>query len=146
MAEHHQHCRFIGGGLLQTRRDQKRFDQKSRPTIACFATSASAIACASTIAASNQKDGLNILLFFITMDDPFQASIKAASLFGIFMMWSNFTFEVFKFSWHIISTSPGEENYKAVSKVSCEECKGFFNGELDEDGKFICFICQGFIR
>ena len=125
MAEHHQHYRFIGGGLLQTRRDQKRFDQKSRPTIACFATSASAIACAS---ASNQKDGLNIFLFFITMDDPFQAYMKAATLVGILMMWSNFTFEVFKFSWYIISTSPKKETYEAVSKVSCEECKGFFNG------------------
>ena len=32
MAEHHQHCRFSGGALLQTRRDQKPFGQKSRPT------------------------------------------------------------------------------------------------------------------
>ena len=80
------------------------------------------------------------------MVDPFQASIKAASLFGIFMMWSNFTFEVFRYSWYIISTSPKKETYEAVSKVSCEECNGFFNGELDEDGKFICYTCQGFIR
>ena len=28
MAEHHQHCSFIGWGLLQTRRDQERFCQK----------------------------------------------------------------------------------------------------------------------
>ena len=76
--------------------------------------------------------------------NPVQASLKAAAVSGIFMIWANFTIEAFKFSWHIISTSPGEDTYKAVSKVSCEECKGFFDGETDEDGKFICFTCQGF--
>ena len=72
-----------------------------------------------------------------------QASLKAAAVGGIFMLWASFTKDVLKFSWHIILTSPEEETYKAVSKVSCEECKGFFNGELDEDGKFICFTCRG---
>ena len=76
----------------------------------------------------------------------FQASLKAAAVGGIFVIWTNFTIEAFKFSWHIISTSPDEETYKAVSKVSCEECKGFFDGETDEDGKFICFTCQGLMR
>ena len=37
MAERYQHHRFIGGGLLQTRRDQKCFCQKSRAAISCFA-------------------------------------------------------------------------------------------------------------
>ena len=37
MAERYQHHRFIGGGLLQTRRDQKRFCQKSPAAISCFA-------------------------------------------------------------------------------------------------------------
>ena len=75
--------------------------------------------------------------------NPFQASLKAVAVSGIIFTWINFTIEVFKFSWHIISTSPKKETYKAVSKVSCEECKGFFNGELGEDGKYICFTCRG---
>ena len=63
----------------------------------------------------NQTDGLNILFVFITMVDLVQASLKAAAVSGIFMIWANFTIEAFKFFWHIISTSP----YKAVSKVRC---------------------------
>ena len=53
------------------------------------------------------------------------------------------TQEAFKFAWHIVSTSPGEENLKAVSKVVCEECKEFFIDESDEDEKYICFTCRG---
>ena len=78
--------------------------------------------------------------------NPFQASLKAAAVGGIFMIWANFTIEALYFSWRIISTSPGEDTYKAVSKVCCEECRGFFDGETDEDGKFICFSCQGLIN
>ena len=78
--------------------------------------------------------------------NPFQASLKTAAVSGIFMFWARFTIEAFKFSWHIISTSPEKDTYKAVSKVSCEECKGFFDGGTDEDGKFICFTCQGLIN
>ena len=33
MAEYHQHYRFIGGGILQTRRDQKRFRQKKKTPV-----------------------------------------------------------------------------------------------------------------
>ena len=78
--------------------------------------------------------------------DMVQASLKVAALSGIFMIWANFTIEAFNFSWHIISTSPEKDTYKAVSKVCCEECRGFFDCETDEDGKFICFTCQGLIR
>ena len=115
MAEHHQHYRFIGGGLLQTRRDQKRFVQKADPVT--IATSASTITCfAASASRENQTDGLNILFVFIM--DLVQASLKAAAVGGIFMMWANSTIEAFKFSWHIISTSPKKDTYKAVSKVS----------------------------
>ena len=63
--------------------------------------------------------------------DLVQASLKAAAVSVIFMIWASFTIEAF------ISTSP--QTYKAVSKVMCEECKEFFN----EDGKNICFTCRG---
>ena len=72
--------------------------------------------------------------------DALQASLKAVAVSGIFMIWANFTMEAFKFSWHIISTSP--ETYKAVTKVMCAECKHFFNDE-PEDEPFICLSCQG---
>ena len=51
MAECHQHYRFIGGDILQTRRDQRRFCQAA--AIACFATNSPAIA-----QRRNQNDGL----------------------------------------------------------------------------------------
>ena len=54
--------------------------------------------------------------------DALQASLKAAAVGGIFMLWANFTIEAFKLSWHIISTSPEKETYKAVTKVMCAEC------------------------
>ena len=69
--------------------------------------------------------------------------VKTAALSGIGLFWVNFTIEAFKFAWHIISTSPEEKNLKAVSKVMCEDCKDFFIDESDEDGKYICFTCQG---
>ena len=74
--------------------------------------------------------------------DALQASLKAAAVSGIFMAWANFTIEAFKFSWHIISTSPEKETYKAVTKVMCTECKHFFNDE-SEDEPYICLSCQG---
>ena len=78
--------------------------------------------------------------------DPVQAPLKVVAVSALIWTWFKFTKEVFKFSWQIISSSPDEETYKAVSKVCCQECNGFFNGESDEDGKFICFTCQGLIR
>ena len=66
MAECNQHYRFISGYILQTRRDQKRFYQKSRPTITCCATSAPIIACwcHSKKKSGNKKDVLNISFLF----------------------------------------------------------------------------------
>ena len=59
------------------------------------------------------------------MVDPFQASIKAASLFGIFMMWSNFTFEVLRYSWYIISTSPKKKLTKPSQKSVVKNARDF---------------------
>ena len=75
------------------------------------------------------------------MPDFLQVSLKAAAVGGIFMLWANITIEAFKFSWHIISTSPEKDTYKAVTKVMCAECKHFFNGD-PADEPFICFSCQ----
>ena len=72
---------------------------------------------------------------------PFEPTLKFAAVSGIFMIWLKFTKEAFNFSWHIISSSPGEETYKAVTKVQCKECKEFF--DEDEDEEFICFTCRG---
>ena len=72
--------------------------------------------------------------------DFLQAFIKTAAVSGIGFVWGNFTVKAFKMGWHIISTSP--ETLEPVSKVMCEECKDFFIDEL-EDGKYICWICQG---
>ena len=52
--------------------------------------------------------------------DPVQAPLKAVAVSAIIWTWLNFTKEVFKFSWHIISTSPGEETLKVVKKAVCE--------------------------
>ena len=41
--------------------------------------------------------------------DVLQASIKVAAVSGIFMAWSNFAIEAFKFAWHIISILPEKE-------------------------------------
>ena len=74
--------------------------------------------------------------------DLVQAFLKATAVSGIFMIWANFTIEAFKFSWHIITTSPEKDAWKAVSKVMCAECKHFFTDE-SEDGPYICLSCQG---
>ena len=75
--------------------------------------------------------------------DALQASLKAAAVSGIFILWANFTIEAFKFSWHIISTSPEKDTFKAVTKVMCAESKHFFN-DKSEDEPYICLSCQGF--
>ena len=74
--------------------------------------------------------------------DYLQASLKAAAVGGIFMLWANFTIEAFKLSWIIISTSPEKETYKAVTKVMCAECKHFFTDE-SADEPYICLSCLG---
>ena len=74
--------------------------------------------------------------------DALQASLKAAAFGGIFMLWTNITIEAFKLSWHIISTSPEKDTYKAVTNVMCTECKHIFPGD-SEDKPFICLSCLG---
>ena len=71
--------------------------------------------------------------------DALQASLKAAAVGGIL---ANITTEAFKLSWHIISTSPEKETYKAVTKVMCAECKHVFTDE-SADEPYICLSCLG---
>ena len=63
--------------------------------------------------------------------------LKAAAVGGIFAMWAKLTIEAFSLSWHIITTSPEKETYKAITMVKCDECGELFNGDN------ICFPCRG---
>ena len=72
----------------------------------------------------------------------FQASLKAAAVGGIFILWTNITIEAFKLSWHIISTSPEEDTYKPVTSVMCTECRHLFPRDLEDD-IFVCMDCLG---
>ena len=74
--------------------------------------------------------------------DAIQASLKAAAVVGIFMLWTNITIEVFKLSWHIISTSPEKDNYRPVTSVMCTECRHLFDSDLEDD-IFVCMDCLG---
>ena len=67
----------------------------------------------------------------------FATYLKAAAVGGIFTIWAKLTIEAFKLSWHIISTSPEKETYKAITMVKCDECGELFNDEN------ICFPCRG---
>ena len=76
--------------------------------------------------------------------NPLEASFKLIAVSGMFMMWTKLTIEAFKFSWHIISTSPGEETLKVVKKAVCENC-----GNVYDDDDFdviiercLCFDCR----
>ena len=76
--------------------------------------------------------------------DVFQASLKAAAVDGIFMLWANITIEAFKLSWHIISTSPEKKTLEAVRKAVCQNC-----GNVYDDDDFdviiercLCFDCR----
>ena len=70
--------------------------------------------------------------------------IKTAAISGILMLWASFTIEAFKFSWHIISTSPEKVTWEPVRKIMCEECYEFFwdDGNVLEHGKFLCETCS----
>ena len=76
--------------------------------------------------------------------DLVQAFLKAAAVGGIFIIWANFTKEAFKFSWHIISSSPREENLVVVRKAVCEKCGNVYHDDGFEDiiGKCLCFDCR----
>ena len=63
------------------------------------------------------------------MVDPLQSSLKVAAVSGIFMIWANFTIEAFKFSWHIISTSPEKETWKPIIKAVCGNCQELYDDD-----------------
>ena len=78
--------------------------------------------------------------------DTLDVFIKTAVVSGIGLVWINFTVKAFKMAWHIISTSPEKETWKAVTKeiVMCKECQEHFidDGEELEYGKFLCESCR----
>ena len=74
--------------------------------------------------------------------DALQASLKAAAVGGIFILWTNITIEAFKISWHIISTSPKKDNYRPATSVMCTECRHLFDRDLEDD-IFLCMDCLG---
>ena len=74
----------------------------------------------------------------------FQASLKAAAVGGIFMLWANITIEAFKLSWDIISTSSEKETLEVVRKAVCENCGNVYNDD-DFDviiERCLCFDCR----
>ena len=73
---------------------------------------------------------------------PIQASLKAAAVGGIFILWTKITIEAFKLSWHIISTSPEKDDYGPVISVMCTECRHLFLRDLEND-PFVCMDCLG---
>ena len=72
------------------------------------------------------------------MPDALQASLKAAAVCGIFMLWANITIEAFKLSWHIISTSPEKDTLNVVRKGVCQNCGNVYN---DDDFDVITEKC-----
>ena len=77
------------------------------------------------------------------MPDALQVSLKAAAVFGIFMLWTNITIEAFKLSWHIISL-PKKETLEVVRKAVCENCGNVYNDD-DFDvitERCLCFDCR----
>ena len=74
--------------------------------------------------------------------DPLQSSLKVAAIGGIFMAWSNFIIEAFKFAWHIITME--KETWKPVTKAVC----GNFQELYDDDeyhlihGTHLCGACR----
>ena len=74
-----------------------------------------------------------------------QASLKAAAVSGIFIIWANFTIEAFKFSWHIISTSPDKETLKVVRKTVFQNCGEIYDDDEERhviDGVLLCDFCR----
>ena len=77
--------------------------------------------------------------------NPLEASFKLIAVGGIVTMWVNLTIEDFKFSWHIVSTSPGEENYKASFKFMCKNCGEIYDDDEERhviDGVLLCEFCR----
>ena len=78
------------------------------------------------------------------MADPIQASLKAAAIGGIFMMWANLSKKAFNFAWHIFLTSPGEETYKPSFKIMSENCRKLYDDDERHviNGSFLCEPCR----
>ena len=76
------------------------------------------------------------------MNNALQASLKAAAVGEIFILWTNITIEAFKLSWHIISTSAKKDDYEPVTSVMCTECRHLFDRDLEDD-IFVCMGCLG---
>ena len=77
--------------------------------------------------------------------DLVQSSLKAAAVGGIFMIWYNFTIEAFNFSWHIITTSPEKDTYKAVHKCLCQHCGEIYDDNEERhviEGALFCDFCR----
>ena len=74
------------------------------------------------------------------MVNALHTSIKAAAVGGIFFIWANYTIEALKIAWHIVSTLPEEETWKAV----CGNCQE--NYDDDEygliHGTHLCEACR----
>ena len=76
------------------------------------------------------------------MPEALQVSLKAVAVFGIFTLWTNFTIEAFKLSWHIIS--PEKDTLNVVRKAVCQNCGNIYNDD-DFDvitEKCLCFDCR----
>ena len=77
--------------------------------------------------------------------DLVQSSLKAATVSGIFFIWAHFTKEAFNFSWHIITTLPEKETYKAVTKFMCNNCGELYDDDEERrviDGILLCDFCR----
>ena len=76
------------------------------------------------------------------MPNALQASLKAAAVGGIFMLWANITIGAFKLSWHIIS--PEKDTLEVVRQAVCQNCGNVYNDD-DFDvitERCLCFDCR----
>ena len=77
--------------------------------------------------------------------NPLESSFKFIAVSAIFLIWANFTKEAFNFSWHIITTSPEKETYKAVTKFMCHNCGELYDDDGERhviDGILLCDFCR----
>ena len=74
------------------------------------------------------------------MVNALQVFIKTAAVSGIGLVWVNFTIEAFKFSWHIVSTSPKKETWKTV----CGNCQELYDDDEYHfiHGTHLCGACR----
>ena len=76
--------------------------------------------------------------------DPLEASLKLVAVGAIFTMWAKLSTKAFNFAWHIVSTSPGEETYKASFRIMCENCRKLYDDDERHvvNGSFLCEACR----